>query len=226
MKADKLQPANEFLVHSIFYTIQGEGPFTGRPAIFIRLAGCNLQCPGCDTEYTPSKPPMMVSEVYAEMHQYLESDIKPIVVITGGEPFRQNLFLLVETLQTIGLTVQIETNGTLAPFEGMATKTKVVCSPKTGTVNPKLLPFISAYKYVARAEDLNPADGLPLSALGHTAFPRLARPHEEFNGATYLQPMDEYDTEKNLVNMRACVASCMDHGHSLQLQIHKIAEVE
>ena len=41
-------------VHSIFPTIQGEGPFVGQPAIFIRLAGCNLQCPACDTDYTLS----------------------------------------------------------------------------------------------------------------------------------------------------------------------------
>ena len=42
-------------VHSIFYTLQGEGPFCGSPAIFIRLAGCNLQCPGCDTDYTSKR---------------------------------------------------------------------------------------------------------------------------------------------------------------------------
>ena len=39
-------------INSIFYTIQGEGPFAGSPAVFVRLAGCNLQCPMCDTEYT------------------------------------------------------------------------------------------------------------------------------------------------------------------------------
>ena len=49
-------------VNSIFYTIQGEGPFAGRPAIFIRLAGCNLQCPGCDTEYT-KRQTMTVDEI-------------------------------------------------------------------------------------------------------------------------------------------------------------------
>ena len=42
-------------VHSIFYTIQGEGPFAGETAVFVRLAGCNLQCPLCDTDYTSDR---------------------------------------------------------------------------------------------------------------------------------------------------------------------------
>jgi len=41
--------------HSMFFTIQGEGPFAGHRSIFVRLAGCNLQCPGCDTEYTQGR---------------------------------------------------------------------------------------------------------------------------------------------------------------------------
>src|SRR3954467_9071958 len=43
---------NSLSIHSIFYTLQGEGPYSGCPAVFMRLAGCNLQCPGCDTDYT------------------------------------------------------------------------------------------------------------------------------------------------------------------------------
>ncbi len=82
-------------VHSLFYTIQGEGPHCGKPAIFVRLYGCNLQCPGCDTDYTSTKKPMSVAVLRAAIDALKEDEQpdapKPIVVITGGEPFRQNI---------------------------------------------------------------------------------------------------------------------------------------
>ena len=56
-------------VHSIFYTIQGEGPFCGTPAVFIRLAGCNLQCPSCDTNYTSKRRTMTAEEIVNEVRR-------------------------------------------------------------------------------------------------------------------------------------------------------------
>src|SRR6202012_6048960 len=50
-------------VHSIFKTIQGEGPYCGERALFIRLYGCNLRCPGCDTEYTATRNSMTPAEI-------------------------------------------------------------------------------------------------------------------------------------------------------------------
>jgi 7-carboxy-7-deazaguanine synthase len=100
-------------VHSIFYTIQGEGPFSGFPAVFIRLAGCNLQCPHCDTEYTQGRR-LAYPEVVAEYVSTL-SQPRGLVVITGGEPFRQNLTKLLQCLSDYRLLVQIESNGTLPP---------------------------------------------------------------------------------------------------------------
>lgn len=218
-------------VHSVFYTLQGEGPFSGHPAVFLRLAGCNLQCPGCDTEYTQGAQAMDFRELRRWVDREASKPIGPtpcpLVVITGGEPFRQNLLPLLQELQDAGYTVQIETNGTLPPcdLEQLFHPVTVVCSPKTGTVNPKLQQYISAYKYVAGFDDLM-EDGLPAQALDHTARPHLARPHEGYDGPVYLQPMDAHDAATNKLNQDAVVASCLNYGYILCLQTHKIVEVE
>ena len=223
------QSKNQLLIHSIFYTIQGEGPFSGYPAIFVRLAGCNLQCPGCDTEYTQGASLLHISEIIEKI-KLLTIDSnhnEPLIVITGGEPFRQDIAMFVNTMHLMGHLVQVETNGTLPPSIGLLyDSVKIVCSPKTGAVNPKLFPRITAYKYVTTREDIAKDDGLPDYALFHTAKPRLARPHDGFEGPVYLQPMDEQDKELNLKNQEAAIDSCIKHGHILQLQLHKIIGVE
>ncbi|MEG7364337.1 7-carboxy-7-deazaguanine synthase QueE, partial [Pseudomonas citronellolis] len=75
-------------LHSIFHTIQGEGPFCGTPSVFVRLAGCNLQCPACDTDYTQGRRAASVQEILDKVQEYQSSGL---VVITGGEPFRQDI---------------------------------------------------------------------------------------------------------------------------------------
>lgn len=221
-------------VHSVFNTIQGEGPFTGHAAVFIRLAGCNLQCPACDTDYTTDRwnsTPFALLQFVQEMRQS-----PSLVVITGGEPFRQNIHPLVELLLAEGYTVQIETNGTLPPptigFAELCSldtnernRCFVVCSPKAGRVNPATASLACAYKYVM-AHDSVDSDGLPLLALDHSASPRVARPHEGFNGTIYLQPCDDKDDVVNQANLQACVNSVMLHPYVLQLQVHKIINVE
>lgn len=220
-------------VHSVFHTIQGEGPFTGHAAVFIRLAGCNLQCPACDTDYTTGRwnsTPFALLQFVQEMRQ------DGLVVITGGEPFRQNIHPLVELLLAEGYTVQIETNGTLPPptvgFAGMCSldtternKCFIVCSPKAGRVNPLTASLVCAYKYVM-AHDSVGEDGLPLLALDHTASPHVARPHKGFKGTIYLQPCDDKDDVVNQANLQACVNSVMLYPYVLQLQVHKIINVE
>ena len=105
-------------VHSVFYTIQGEGPFTGCPAVFVRLADCNLQCPGCDTDYTSTRRRVCVLDLIWEIRNYFKDNhiegTRRLVVITGGEPLRQKraLAYLIGRLQ-FQMTVQIETNGTI-----------------------------------------------------------------------------------------------------------------
>lgn len=214
-------------VHSIFPTIQGEGPFVGQPAIFIRLAGCNLQCPACDTDYTSQRANMKTEEVIAAVTELSNSNARalPLVVITGGEPFRQNLYDLVQGLYLKWFRVQIETNGTL--YQELPWGTfSIVCSPKTGTINKKLLPQILAFKYVLHADSVCPEDGLPLTALGHPNSGKLARPPGGFSGNIYLQPIDDHVSGFPNRHLDACIASCLKHGYTLGVQLHKLINLE
>lgn len=227
-------------VHSIFNTIQGEGPLTGHPAIFVRLAGCNLQCPKCDTEYTFGRMLMSAESLVQAIRNLHDVYIEGprLVVITGGEPFRQNITYFCHLLLDVGYEVQVETNGTLGfpggefPARRMYTDSGVtiVCSPKTGKVHEDIIFGASAFKYVLSHDSVDPDDGLPLLALGHTASPKLARPHEAIShwpkGAIYLQPADHQDPIENAKNLRAVIDSCMKHGYTLQLQVHKLIDME
>ena len=226
----RLDSDGSFLeVHSIFYTIQGEGPFTGYPAVFLRLAGCNLQCPSCDTEYTEGRREWAYGALADFVNASFPSGVvNKLVVITGGEPFRQNLTPLVRALVLKKIHVQIETNGTLAPsadFPQWEDDITIVCSPKAGKVHPGLHRFIDAYKYVLSHDSVD-IDGLPIRALNHTAAPRVARPHEGYKGPVYLQPMDPKNDGEYMINVRTVKRMCMQHGYILQLQIHKIVGVE
>lgn len=209
-------------VHSIFVTIQGEGPFAGHPATFVRLAGCNLQCPGCDTEYTSRRKMYSPSDVYDRLS---ESSHPTLVVVTGGEPFRQRIGGFVTKLLRYGFLVQIETNGTLyvdLPWQNHGLT--IVCSPKTGRLNQNVLPHIGAFKYVLDAGNVDTTDGLPTrTLLGESG---VARPPKGFDGPIYVQPMDTKDPEHNKRNEEAVLRSCFEHGYIYSMQIHKILGLE
>ena len=225
-------PGNTISVHSIFQTIQGEGPFTGQRAVFVRLAGCNLQCPSCDTDYTSFRRDMTDEEIVANV-DLLEKESKslqepPLVVLTGGEPFRQVIRPLVLRLVLTGYRVQIETNGTLyqdLPFASR--QLTIVCSPKAGQITPELVRHIAALKYVVE-DGFVGADGLPTCVLGRVPGENsvVARPPKGFRGPVYVQPMDAHDTEKNKANTRAAIESVMRFGYTLCVQAHKIIGVE
>jgi 7-carboxy-7-deazaguanine synthase len=112
----------------IFYSIQGEGPAMGRPVTFVRLAGCNLRCQGCDTDDRPCLE-LSVLDVLGRIQGKR-------VVITGGEPTLQmeELSELISRLHSRGKEIHIESNGTnLIPEDILEKIHYAVVSPKRGS---------------------------------------------------------------------------------------------
>lgn len=215
------------LVHSIFQTIQGEGPYAGRPAVFLRLAGCNLQCPGCDTEYTDGATSKNLAEVALGILTVASKGTN-LLVITGGEPARQAIALSAFVQRFLDLhlhwSVQIETNGTLPFTPATLAQADVVVSPKTGRIDPHVAATAVAYKYVLAAKNVDPADGLPTSALDSGVRP--ARPPADYTGRIYVQPYDQHaHTVATAANTRAAVLSCMEYGYTFCPQIHKLSDL-
>lgn len=97
-------------IHEIFYSIQGEGLYTGTPMAFIRLAGCNLNCEFCDTDYSTTNT-LNQYEISTQLRE--KFPLISHVVITGGEPTIQDLSYLIDHLTYLkGYRVHLETNGT------------------------------------------------------------------------------------------------------------------
>lgn len=187
----------------IWHTIQGEGPYAGTPAIFVRLAGCDLDCPLCDTNYTKGR---YLTDYTKVVEKITEIDINRktnLVVFTGGEPFRQNIMPLLFELGMLRYKIQIETNGTLwIPTKGADStlnNVTLVCSPKT-TIHQRLRPHIEHLKYIVKEGEICPEDGLPMGTLG-LSIP-TPKPWPEFGGQIWIQPADEQDENKNRANIK------------------------
>lgn len=119
----------KYPIVEIFSSIQGEGCNLGKPANFIRFAGCNLNCPWCDTEW--NKPKLGVLSI-DEILKQLDSKV-PFVVLTGGEPTIQpQLADLIQELYKAGYSVAMETNGTKATINLLMRFPDmwITCSPK------------------------------------------------------------------------------------------------
>ena len=108
-----------------FYTLQGEGFHKGRAAYFIRLGGCDVGCVWCDVKESWDAnlhPKFSIKEIVEKLENEINlkpqtSNIKPIVVVTGGEPLMHNLTELTHQLQSKGYETNIETSGS-SPFSG------------------------------------------------------------------------------------------------------------
>lgn len=110
-------------INEIFYSLQGEGRFTGTAAVFVRFAGCNMQCGFCDTNHRPYTV-YSEDEILQEIARYPAKR----VVLTGGEPTLQLTKSFIDLLHAHGYKVNLETNGTRPlPTEDIDW---VVCSPK------------------------------------------------------------------------------------------------
>ncbi len=218
-------------LHSIFHTIQGEGPFTGHRSIFVRLAGCNLMCPGCDTEYTQGRKKVMPEYVVKEVQKLPEVEL---IVLTGGEPFRQNILPLCQVLWDAGYNIQVETNGVRpipselaacsSSFGATKARFSVVVSPKTHVVHESIARIAIAYKYVLQAGNVD-RDGLPIQALQNKVKRRVARPTRK-DIPIYINPFDEKDDTKNRLNLDTTIRSCLQHGYTMGIQLHKFLNME
>lgn len=200
-------------IKEIFKTFQGEGPFVGYPAIFIRLGGCNLACNFCDTMFEDFIE-MPVSSII-ELVNMLAGNTHKVAVITGGEPFRQPINLLCEKLIEEGFTVQIETNGTI--FHQIPDAVHIVCSPKNpngkyAPIRPDLLARASCLKFLVSTTEKGYQE---VPELGQTAF-KLP---------VYVQPMDEEDQDKNKENARLALEIAESKGYRISLQTHKILNI-
>jgi len=135
---------NQFKVSGdgVFYTVQGEGPTMGLPAVFLRLHVCNLKCIWCDAWYTwnPNTPEFwQESENWTieKTKQAIEKcwtcenpNVPKRLVITGGEPLlqRDRIDLLIDAMPD--WEIEIETNGTIMPSKKMLKRVQFNCSPK------------------------------------------------------------------------------------------------
>ncbi len=214
-----------YTIKEIYYTLQGEGANTGRPAIFCRFAGCNLWsghekdresavCPFCDTDFVGTDGPgggryetavdlaRAVASAWPGDPSAREAAERPLVICTGGEPLLQLDEPAVVALHQAGCEVAVETNGTLEAPPGLDW---ICVSPKAGA--PLRLTSGHELKLVFPQTEAQPAD-----------FAGLEFKH------FFLQPMDG---PRRAQNTRSAVEYCLAHPQwRLSLQTHKYLGID
>jgi 7-carboxy-7-deazaguanine synthase len=207
-----------YAVKEIFFTLQGEGANTGRPAVFCRFAGCNLwtgreadraeaTCNFCDTDFVGVDGPGggkfvraddLARAVAEKWPANVSARARRLVVCTGGEPLLQMDSDIVHALHAQGFEIAIETNGTQTPPEGIDW---ICVSPKVGA--PLVLTSGNELKLVY------PQTGGEPERYADLAF-------EQF----FLQPMDGPERERNT---ELALAYCLAHPQwRLSIQTHKL----
>ena len=205
-----------YRVNSIFYTLQGEGRNTGRAAVFVRFAGCNLRCPFCDTEFDTFEPMDA-----AQIVQAIAPHPTRFVVLTGGEPTLQVDETFVSLLHSHGYEVAMESNGTRpAP----ANLDWLTLSPKNHERlerrNEKWRRQPDELKLVFD-EQSDPEAFLQTFAAG---ISHSSVPIPQF---LYLQPCDTGDAQRNAAITARCVSYIKQHPQwRLSLQTHKLIGIE
>ena len=207
-----------YAVKEIFFTLQGEGANTGRPAVFCRFAGCNLwtgretdranaTCNFCDTDFVGVDGPGggkftsaadLARAVAEKWPANVSARARKLVVCTGGEPLLQMDAELVRALHAERFEIAIETNGTQIPPEGIDW---ICVSPKVGA--PLVLTSGNELKLVY------PQPGGEPERFADLAF-------EQF----FLQPMDGPERERNTA---LTLSYCLAHPQwRLSIQTHKL----
>lgn len=196
-------------VNEIFYSLQGEGFNTGTPAIFVRLSGCNLDCPFCDTDHISGKE-MTEGEIIEEVSRYKAS----LVVITGGEPALQLTESLVEMLHLLGKTVAVETNGTVELPKNVDW---ITLSPKDAFLGEKAMPVL---KYADELKLVFDEDMCKDARPCVSTYANINVNH------SFLQPCDTGDASKNAEIIQKTIDYCKEHPEwRLSLQTHKILNI-
>src|SRR4030042_1026712 len=220
IRKQELRQDGELWVQEISRTIQGEGPLAGRPAVFIRLSGCNLACKFCDTEFESGRMLHWRHVVQEAASLAPGGGPEALFVITGGEPFRQDIREMVDYLITYYGDVQIETAGTLW-LNALHPEAQIVVSPKTGKLNQEIINRAKYYKYIIRDGEIGD-DGLP-NVMPTGVAGDVARPPA--GSVVYLQPCDDHDSHRNVNNLRAARDAALRFGYRLSIPQHKILEL-
>jgi 7-carboxy-7-deazaguanine synthase len=218
---------NDLLVNEMFQTIQGEGTHAGTPSVFIRLQGCPVGCPWCDTRFTWHTAAVrevsvdtMIAKDRSGDASWATADTDAImtlvdrfqarhVVITGGEPCLYDLRPLTQRLLEAGRRVQIETSGTHAVAADA--RTWVTVSPKIAMpggfpVRPDAL---------ARADEIKMPVGRQADI--DTLLDLLGQAHHRPNVPVFLQPLS---TSRKATEL--CAAAALAHDFRLSVQLHAL----
>jgi 7-carboxy-7-deazaguanine synthase len=252
---EKGTTGKDLLVREVFSTLQGEGPFAGMPAVFVRLGGCHLACQFCDTDFDAENSSRVdVRELVDGIHARFERTPPTLfqtpararlVVLTGGEPMRQNITPLVETLCDEGFHVQIETAGSFWPFPDTLPFSitgnpyrrgcSIVVSPKTTMVCDAVAANACAWKYVVRARDVedleNSLDGKVVRSVRLTDPQDASRkidvpwPQQEPEYGVFLQPCDEGSKQDRQELLEQLAELCQRRLLRLSIQTHKLARI-
>ena len=191
-----------YKINEIFHSLQGEGYYTGTPAVFVRFSGCNLRCAFCDTKHQPGTM-MSMQEIVDEANSF---PMAPLIVLTGGEP---SLFIdeafVDELKQKTRKRIAIETNGTRPLPSNLDW---VTLSPKTAFEGGDAEPCV-----------MRKCDELKVVYLGQN----LAQ-YEAIEAChRFLQPCYCEDAVQRAANMKTCVEAVMTHpGWRLSLQVHRV----
>lgn len=207
-----------YRINEIFHSLQGEGYNTGRAAVFIRFAGCNMRCPFCDTEFD-TYTEMTSDEIIAHL-KHIPQPHLTLVVMTGGEPTLQADTDLVGSIKAMGFEVAMESNGSLPAPENIDWLT---LSPKV----PKMV-FAIGSKY---GKELK----LVFTSAEETDH-FLSELNTSSNNATLffnevkclsLQPCDTGDAKQNAEIMRECIDYIKRNPRwRLSLQTHKLVGIK
>lgn len=194
--------------------IERDGPNAGRSAVYIHLAGCQLDCWYCETANQSGDVRALTSIIVEVNNMRGRTQIgdKPLCVLTGGEPMKQKVGPLVETLLGHGWMVQLETNGEEWVDLPDSEDLDIICSPKSDHVHTFVKSRATCWRYMIReADEYERRDGLPVCNTQKIDGSRVAVAKPTRGRPVWLQPVTEDgSTDKNT---RATKSRAMEYGY-------------